>query len=73
MNVSKGGISGPVTDIKIIFHAAIKANASGIIVCQNHPSGNLKPGESVIKLTTKIKDAAHFMDIQLRDHLIISQ
>jgi DNA repair protein RadC len=69
--VSKGGISGTVTDIRLIYQAAIKANASGIIVCHNHPSGNLNPSESDSKLTQKIKEAGLLMDIQLLDHLII--
>jgi DNA repair protein RadC len=72
MNVSKGGISGTVTDIRIILQAAIKANASGIIVCHNHPSGNLNPSESDTKLTHKIKEAGNLMDIQLLDHLIVN-
>jgi DNA repair protein RadC len=54
MDVSKGGIAGTVTDVRIILQAAIKANASGIIVCHNHPSGNLNPSESDTKLTHKI-------------------
>ena len=70
--VSKGGISGTVTDIRLIFQAAIKANASGIIVCHNHPSGNLNPSESDTKLTRKIKEAGTIMDIQLLDHLILT-
>ena len=69
--VSKGGISGTVTDIRLIYQGAIKANASGIIVCHNHPSGNLNPSESDSKLTNKIKEAGLLMDIQLLDHLII--
>jgi DNA repair protein RadC len=69
--VSKGGISGTVTDIRLIYQGAIKANASGIIVCHNHPSGNLNPSESDTKLTHKIKDAGILMDVQLLDHLII--
>ncbi len=69
--VSKGGISGTVTDVRLIFQAAIKANASGIIVCHNHPSGNLKPSESDMKITQKIKESGNLMDIQLLDHLII--
>ncbi len=69
--VSKGGISGTVTDVRIIMQAAIKANASGIIVCHNHPSGNLNPSESDTKITRKIKEAGTIMDIQLLDHLII--
>jgi len=69
--VSKGGLSGTVTDVRLIFQGAIKANASGIIVCHNHPSGNLNPSESDTKITRKIKDAGSIMDIQLLDHLII--
>jgi DNA repair protein RadC len=69
--VSKGEISGTVTHIRLIYQAAIKANASGIIVCHNHPSGNLNQSESDTKLTQKIKDAGNLMDIQLLDHLII--
>lgn len=72
LSVSKGGISGTVTDIRIIFQAAIKANASGIIVCHNHPSGNMNPSESDTKITHKIKEAGAIMDIQLLDHLIIT-
>jgi len=71
LSVSKGGISGTVTDIRLIFQAAIKANASGFIVCHNHPSGNAYPSESDRKITMKIKEAGNLMDIQLLDHIII--
>ena len=71
MPVSKGGLSGTVTDVRLIYQGAIKANASGIIVCHNHPSGNLNPSESDTKITHKIKEAGNLMDIQLLDHLII--
>ncbi len=71
MDVSKGGISGTVTDVRIILQAAIKANASGIIVAHNHPSGNLNPSESDTRLTQKIKEAGNLIDIQLLDHLIV--
>jgi len=70
-SISKGGLSGTVTDIRIILQYAIKSNASGLIVCHNHPSGNLQPSESDRRLTTKIKDSASVMDVQLFDHLII--
>ena len=53
LDISKGGISGTVTDVRLIFQAAIKANASGIIACHNHPSGNLNPSESDTKLDTE--------------------
>jgi DNA repair protein RadC len=70
--VSKGGLSGTVTDVRLIYQAAIKANASGIIVCHNHPSGNLNQSESDSKITQKIKEAGNLMDIQLLDHIILT-
>jgi len=72
MKLSQGGISGTVTDIRIIMKKAIENLASGIIVCHNHPSGNLSPSESDTRITQKIKEAGNMMDIQLLDHLIIS-
>jgi DNA repair protein RadC len=71
--VSKGGLSGTVTDVRLIYQGAIKANASGIIVCHNHPSGNLNPSESDNKITRKIKEADILLDIQLLDHLILTR
>jgi DNA repair protein RadC len=72
MKLSQGGISGTVTDVRIVMKKAIEFLASGIIVCHNHPSGNLNPSESDTKITQKIKEAGILMDIQLLDHLIIS-
>lgn len=72
MKISQGGISGTVTDIRIIMKKAVENLASGIIVCHNHPSGNLNPSESDTNITRKIRDAGNLMDIQLLDHLIIS-
>jgi DNA repair protein RadC len=71
LSVSKGGISGTLTDIRLIFQGALKTNASGIIVCHNHPSGNMNPNDSDRKITQKIKEAGNLMDIQLLDHIII--
>ena len=73
MKLSQGGISGTVTDVRIVMKKAIEYLASGIIVCHNHPSGNLNPSDSDTKITQKIKDAGNLMDIQLLDHLIISE
>ena len=50
---------------------AIKANASGTIICHNHPSGNVQPSESDMKITRKIKDFGNLIDVQLLDHLIV--
>lgn len=73
MKLSQGGISGTVTDVRIVMKKAIEYLASGIIVCHNHPSGNLNPSESDTKITQKIREAGNLMDIQLLDHLIISE
>ena len=72
MRISQGGISGTVTDVRLIMKKAVEHLASGIIVCHNHPSGNLNPSEADSKITKKIKEAGEIMDIQLLDHLIIS-
>jgi DNA repair protein RadC len=70
-SISEGGLSATVTDVRIILQYAIRANASGIIICYNHPSGNLQPSESDLVIIWKVKDSAKLMDIQLLDHLII--
>ena len=70
--ISRGGVAGTVVDTKIIFKAAIENYASSIIVCHNHPSGNLKPSEADIKITKSIKEAGRIMEITLSDHLILT-
>jgi len=72
MKLSQGGISGTVTDVRIIMKKAVEFLASAIIVCHNHPSGNLNPSDADSKITGKIKEAGSIMDIQLLDHIIIS-
>ena len=72
IQVSRGGIAGTVADIRIMLKEAIDKLASGIILCHNHPSGNMQPSEQDIALTRKIKDAGLLMDITLLDHIIVS-
>lgn len=71
-NLSRGGVSGTVADPKIIFTTALKANASGIILTHNHPSGNLSPSQSDIDLTRRCKQAGQLLEIQVLDHIIIT-
>jgi DNA repair protein RadC len=71
MKISQGGISGTVTDVRIVLKNAVECLASGIVICHNHPSGNNTPSEADIKITRKIKEAGELMDIQLLDHIII--
>jgi len=70
--VSKGGVSGTVVDPKIIFKIALEHLASSVILCHNHPSGNLRPSDQDISLTKKIKEAGTLLEIPILDHLIIS-
>lgn len=72
-SLSKGGVSGTVVDSKLLFSVALKANASGIILSHNHPSGNIKPSEADKAITNKIKEASKLLDIELLDHLVITK
>ncbi len=72
VEISSGGVTGTVADPKLIFAAAIKANACGIIISHNHPSSSLKPSRADEQLTQKIKQAGQFLDITLLDHVIVT-
>jgi DNA repair protein RadC len=61
-----------VADPKIIFKLALDELASGLIVCHNHPSQNLKPSESDIVLTRKLKEAGKVLEIAVLDHIIVA-
>ncbi len=71
--ISKGGITGTVIDTRLILKQALDRLTSGIILCHNHPSGNLEPSDADKKITEKIKKAALYMDINLIDHIIIGE
>jgi len=70
--ISKGGLAGTVADPKMIFQAALKANASSIILVHNHPSGNIQPSQNDINLTKTIVNAGKLLELQAIDHLIVS-
>ncbi len=70
---SRGGITSTIVDVRLLFKRALELSAVGIIVCHNHPSGNMDPSTSDRKLTEKIKEAGRSLDIQLLDHLIIGE
>ncbi|MBA4196709.1 MAG: hypothetical protein C0459_04060 [Chitinophaga sp.] len=70
--VSEGGITGTVADPRLILKKALQHNATSIILCHNHPSGNLKPSAADAAITHKIKQAAQFLDIIVADHIIVS-
>ena len=72
LQASSGGVTGTLVDAKLVFVSALKANACGIIISHNHPSGNLKPSPQDEQLTTKLNNGAKLLDIKLLDHLIIT-
>lgn len=71
--LSEGGIAGTVADIRIAFATALKSLASGIILCHNHPSGNLEPSAQDIALTQRFKEAGQLLDISILDHIILTK
>ncbi|MBY0535069.1 MAG: DNA repair protein RadC [Chitinophagaceae bacterium] len=71
--ISQGGITGTVADPRIILKKALEQEAVSLILCHNHPSGNLRPSKADEMLTQKIKDAGLLMDIRVMDHIIVSQ
>lgn len=72
VDISTGGITSTVADVRLIFGAALKGGAAGIIVAHNHPSGNLSPSDADIILTKRLKEAGKLLDIQLLDHIIMT-
>ena len=70
--ISQGGITGTVADPRLILKKALELHAVNIILCHNHPSGNLKPSKADEDLTYKIREAARFFDIKVVDHIIVS-
>ena len=71
--ISKGGITGTVADPRVILKKALEEDATAIVLCHNHPSGNLKPSRADEELTKKIKEAAAYFDIKIIDHIIVSE
>ena len=71
--ISKGGITGTIVDVRVLFKIALEHYATSIIVAHNHPTGNLKPSEADLKITKNIKNAGEILNITLADHLIIGE
>ncbi len=71
--LSTGGLTGTVVDVRLVFKKAIEINSTALILCHNHPSGNTKPSEADIQLTKKMKIGGETLDIKVLDHLIITE
>lgn len=73
VKISQGGISETSADLRILLKAAIQSLASGIILCHNHPSGNLRPSQQDDMLTQRLQKAAKLIEISLLDHIILTE
>lgn len=71
--LSEGGITSTVADPRLIIKKALEVNALHLILCHNHPSGNLQPSQADQVLTQKVKEAARLFDISILDHIIVSE
>jgi len=70
--ISEGGITSTIADPRIILKKALQEDAVNIILCHNHPSGNLRPSTADVELTLQIREAARYLDINVMDHIIVS-
>ncbi|WP_439153025.1 RadC family protein [Winogradskyella sp.] len=71
--LSKGGITGTLVDVRLVLKNALEVGATALILCHNHPSGTLKPSNADKGITQKLKIAAQSLDIKVLDHLIITE
>ncbi|MDP4266899.1 MAG: DNA repair protein RadC [Bacteroidota bacterium] len=72
-NISHGGTAGTVVDPKVIFKHALENGASSIVLCHNHPSGNILPSSNDINITKNLKNAGLLLEIKVFDHIIIAE
>ena len=70
--LAQAELSHTIVDPRIIFKKALEVKATSIVLCHNHPSGNLKPSRQDEALTAKLKEAGTLLDINVVDHLIVS-
>ncbi len=73
IQLSKGGITGTVVDVRLAFKVAVEHNATGMILCHNHPSGTLIASDADRQITKKLKLAGESLDVKVLDHLIITE
>lgn len=72
IKISQGGVTQTAVDLRLVLKAGLDALATGLLLCHNHPSGNLRPSREDDRLTERIKEAAKLMDMKLMDHIILA-
>ena len=73
VEVGQGGIAGVKVDAKLIFGAALVAQAHVIIAAHNHPSGQMRPSQSDMEITKNLVDGGRALEIEMRDHIIVCE
>lgn len=73
LQLSKGGITGTLVDVRLVLKKALEVGATAIILSHNHPSGNLSPSSADKQLTQKLKTAGESLDIKILDHIIVTE
>jgi len=71
IQISKGGLTATVVDIRLIMKEGIQSLASAMVLCHNHPSGSTQPSDDDDQITKRLKEAGYIMDIRLLDHIIV--
>lgn len=71
--LSKGGLTGTLVDVRMVFKKGIELFSTAIILCHNHPSGKLHPSQADKSITSKLKLAGETLDIKVLDHIIITE
>lgn len=69
--VSRGGLDHCPCDARAVFQPAILANAAGVILAHNHPSGDPTPSKQDVRLTARLIDAGEIVGVDVLDHLVI--
>lgn len=70
--VSIGSLSSTIVHPREVFKAAIMANAAGVILCHNHPSGDPEPSLADIELTKRLARAGDVLGIDVFDHVVVT-
>ena len=70
--MSTGGITFSIVDPRLVFRKALEVKATSIMLCHNHPSGNLKPSRADEEITAKLVSAGKLLEISVVDHVIVS-
>ena len=73
LQLSKGGITGTLVDVRLTLKKALELGAVALILAHNHPSGTLKPSMADKNITQKLKTASESLDIKVLDHIIVTE